>query len=116
MDKAMNKHKLEEFVRGWFIGGFEPTLFKTTDVEVAIQSFKKGDREASHCHKIATEITAIVEGKAIMKGMTLSKGDIVKITPGEYTDFEALEDTTTVVVKVPGALNDKYLEEKKKNA
>lgn len=109
----MEKNKLEDFVRGWFVGGFSPTLFKTTDVEVAIQTFKKGDKEDSHCHKIATEITAIVEGKAKMKGLSLSKGDIVKILPGEYTDFEALEDTTTVVIKLPGALNDKYLEEEK---
>ncbi|WP_281544076.1 hypothetical protein [Grimontia sp. SpTr1] len=109
--KKMTSHKLEDFVRGWFVGGFEPTLFKTTDVEVAIQKFKKGDKEASHCHKIATEITAIVSGKARMGELIVSEGELVSIEPGTYTDFEALEDTTTVVVKVPGALNDKYLEE-----
>lgn len=107
----MDKVRIEDFVRGWFVGGFEPTLYKTTDVEVAIQKFKKGDKEASHCHKIATEITVIVQGKALMKDMVLNEGDIVKIYPGEYTDFEALEDTTTAVIKLPGALNDKYLEE-----
>jgi hypothetical protein len=53
----------------------------------------------------------IVKGKALMKGMTLNKGDILRIPPGDYTDFEALEDTTTAVIKLPGALNDKYLEE-----
>lgn len=109
--KKMTSHKLVDFVRGWFVGGFEPTLFKTTDVEVAIQKFKKGDREAPHCHKIATEITAIVSGKARMGELIVSEDEIVSIEPGTYTDFEALEDTTTVVVKVPGALNDKYLEE-----
>lgn len=108
--KKMNHYKLEDFLRGWFVGGFEPTLYKTTDVEVAIQYFKKGDKEASHCHKIATEITAIVKGKALMKGIIINEGEIIKIEPGTYTDFEALEDTTTVVVKLPGALNDKYLE------
>ncbi|EOG9063354.1 hypothetical protein ACLK5F_004155, partial [Vibrio fluvialis] len=89
---------------------FEPTLYNTTDVEVAVQHFKKGDKEASHCHKIATEITVVVSGKALMKGRILSAGDILRIEPGEYTDFEALEDTVTTVVKLPGALNDKYLE------
>ncbi|WP_372768511.1 cupin domain-containing protein [Pseudoalteromonas sp.] len=106
----MEKTRITDFVRGWFVGGFEPTLFKTQDVEVAVQQFKKGDKEASHCHKIATEITMIVKGQARMKGMIISEGEIVKIPPGEYTDFEAIEDTTTVVVKLPGALNDKYLE------
>ena len=106
----MKIEKLENFTRGWFVGGFEPTLYKTTDVEVAIQKFNKGDKESSHCHKIATELTVIVSGRAIMKGTLLNSGDIVKIEPGEYTDFEALEDTVTAVVKVPGALDDKYLE------
>ncbi|MFT5653733.1 MAG: anti-sigma factor ChrR (cupin superfamily) [Psychromonas sp.] len=106
----MDSVKLEDMVRGWFVGGFEPTLYKTNDVEVAVQSFKAGAKEASHCHKIATEITVIVSGKALMKGVEYSAGDIIRIQPGEYTDFIALEDTVTTVVKVPGALNDKYLE------
>jgi len=97
-------------VRGWFVGSFEPSLYKTNDVEVAVQTFKAGDKEASHCHKIATEITVIVSGKAVMKGVEYSTGDIICIPPGEYTDFQALEDTVTTVVKLPGALNDKYLE------
>ena len=107
----MKRSNLDEFVRGWFVGGFAPTLYHTTDVEVAVQQFKKGDKEASHCHKIATEITVIVSGKARMNDTIATAGDIVKIPPGEYTDFEALEDTVTAVVKLPGALNDKYLKE-----
>lgn len=107
----MDKKNLKDFVRGWFIGGFEPTIYKTTDVEVAIQHFKKGDKEASHCHKIATEITVIVIGRAIMNGLILESGDILRIEQGEFTNFEALENTVTAVVKLPGALNDKYLED-----
>ena len=105
----MKKSNLNDMVRGWFVGGFKPSLYQTTDVEVAVQHFKKGDVEASHCHKIATEITVIVTGKVSMNGIEYLEGDIVVIEPGEYTDFVALEDTTTTVVKLPGALNDKYL-------
>ncbi|WP_114785924.1 cupin domain-containing protein [Vibrio tetraodonis] len=108
----MDKHKLDDFLRGWFVGGFEPSLYRTTDVEVAVQHFSKGDKERAHFHKIATEITVIVSGKARMNGHILTSGDILRISPGEVTDFEALEDTITTVVKLPGALNDKYLEEK----
>ena len=50
----MDKINLDQFVRGWIVGGFEPTLFNTTDVEIAIQEFKKGDKEASHCQFIST--------------------------------------------------------------
>jgi len=110
----MKQTNLDQFTRGWIVGGFKPSLYDTKDVEFAIQKFKKGDKEASHCHKIATEITVIVSGRAKMKGHILGEGDILKISAGEYTDFEALEDTTTAVLKVPGALNDKYLEGEEK--
>ncbi|PHM66410.1 hypothetical protein [Xenorhabdus sp. KJ12.1] len=100
--------KLENSIRGWFIGGFEPSLYKTTSVEVAVQHFVTGDYDATHYHKIATEITVIISGKARVNSQEVTPGDIVKISPGEFADFEALEDTITVVVKLPGALNDKY--------
>jgi quercetin dioxygenase-like cupin family protein len=43
-----------------------------------------------------------------MNGVEYTKGDIVIIPPNQATDFEALEDTITTVVKYPGANNDKY--------
>lgn len=106
----MKKDNLDNMVRGWFVGGFEPSVYKTTNVEVAVQRFKKGDKEKSHCHRIATEITVLVSGKAKMRDRTFVAGDIITVEPGEFTDFEALEDSTTAVVKVPGALNDKFME------
>lgn len=100
---------LENMVRGWFVGDFSPSLLATQDVEVAIQKFNAGDYEASHFHKIATEITVILSGEAEMLGRRFKTGDIVKIKPGTATDFRAITDVTTVVVKHPGAKNDKYL-------
>ena len=102
--------KLEDMVKGWFVGNFEPTLLKTNDVEVAVKSYKKGDYEEKHYHKIATEITVIVSGRVKMNGVEYNNGDIIVIEPMESTDFEALEDNTqNVVVKYPGVNNDKYL-------
>lgn len=107
----MKNFKLDKMIRGWFVGNFEPSVFKTHEVEVGVKEYKKGDIEEKHHHKIATEITAIIRGKVRMNGVTYSKGDIVMIYPEEATDFEALEDTISVVVKIPGANNDKYLGE-----
>ncbi|TKX28192.1 hypothetical protein CQA38_08600 [Campylobacter sp. MIT 12-5580] len=107
----MKNYKLDEMIRGWFVGNFEPSIFKTNDVEVGVKEYKKGDAEEKHHHKIAIEITVIISGKVKMNDMEYSKGDIVVIYPGEATDFEALEDTISVVVKLPGANNDKYLGE-----
>ncbi|WP_456310197.1 hypothetical protein [Serratia proteamaculans] len=107
----MNSYQLDDMVRGWFVGAFTPSLFSTNEVEVAVQHFKAGDVEKKHFHKIATEITVIVSGKARMNGIEYAAGSIIKISPGESTNFEAIEDTVTTVVKLPGALNDKYLVE-----
>ena len=104
--------KLEDMVKGWFVGNFEPTLLKTNDVEVAVKRYNKGDYEERHYHKIATEITVIINGRVKMNGIEYKSGDIVVMEPMESTDFECLEDgTQNVVVKHPGVNNDKYLEE-----
>ena len=43
-----------------------------------------------------------------MSGVMLNEGQIVTINPGEATDFMAITDVTTVVVKTPGVVNNKY--------
>lgn len=104
----MKKARLEDMIKGWFVGDFEPTLIKTRDVEVAVKEYSKGEREGCHYHKVATEITVISSGRVRMNGMEYGKGDIVVIEPRESTDFEALEDSIMTVVKYPGEKNDKY--------
>lgn len=105
----MKTAKLSDMIRGWFVGNFEPSLYKTNDVEVAIQEYKAGALEAAHYHKIATEITVIQSGTVEIFDKIWNAGDIIIIEPGEVTSFEALTDAVTVVVKLPGANNDKYL-------
>jgi hypothetical protein len=43
-----------------------------------------------------------------MCGRRLQHGDIIKLAPGEATDFVAITDSTTVVVKLPSVKGDKY--------
>jgi quercetin dioxygenase-like cupin family protein len=107
----MNKAQLEDMIGGWFIGNFE-SLLKTNDVEVAVKKYKAGDAEEAHYHKVATEYTVILKGKVRMMEIEYNEGEILTIYPNESTDFLALTDVTTVVVKVPGASNDKYITEK----
>jgi len=105
----MNKLSIKDFVRGWLVGDFEPSLVKSKDLEVAIQYYKAGDQEPKHVHKIAREITVIAYGRVTMSGAEYLTGDIVDIPPGVPTDFFALEDSATVVIKTPSAPSDKYL-------
>lgn len=107
----MKLANLQDMVKGWFVGNFDPSLWKTNDVEVGLKRYRAGDREDAHYHKIATEFTLVVSGRVRMNGTEYGPDDIVVIEPGDVTDFEVLEDAATVVVKIPGANNDKYLPE-----
>ena len=95
-------------INGWFVGNFKPTVFDTDDMEIAVKRYKKGDKEGIHHHRIATEITVIISGTVIMNKVKYKQDDIVIIEPYNATNFMALEDVITVVVKIPGELNDKY--------
>lgn len=106
----MKKASLKEFFRGWFVGNFNPSLIKTNDVEVAVKRYVAGESEGSHYHKIATEITVIVSGTVEMNGVTYQADDIIVIEPNDKTDFKCLTDVVTVVIKYPGANNDKYID------
>ena len=98
-------------VKGWFVGNFTPTLLQTNDVEVAVKHYKAGEREDWHFHKIATELTVVLSGEIEMNGTRYKEGDIIVMEPNEGTDFLAVTDAANVVVKIPGANNDKYLED-----
>ncbi len=104
----MKIDKLENMKNGWFVGDFIPSVYKTGACETAVKSYKKGDKEKKHFHKVATEITVIVKGKVRMFDCQYNEGDIIVVEPGEATSFEALEDTINVVVKVPSVEGDKY--------
>jgi len=104
----MNEARIEDFTRGWFVGDFDPTLYKTGDVEVAYKTYKAGDKEAKHYHKIATEISIVTKGVVLMNGKEYRKGDIIVMEPYDVADFSVVEDAENIVVKIPGATNDKY--------
>ena len=95
--------------RGWFIGQFERAVFKTSACEVAYQFNYKGEVSPAHTHHIATEVNLIASGKVNISGQVYETNDIIIMEPGDVCECVYLEDTYTVVVKLPGVLNDKYL-------
>jgi hypothetical protein len=106
----MKNFNLNDFIKGWFVGHFTPTLIDTNEVEIAVKRYKAGDSEASHHHKIAKEITVIISGEVVMNGIHFWQDDVIVIEPGISTDFRCVTDAVTVVVKYPGASNDKYVD------
>lgn len=104
----LKRYKLDDFTKGWFVGNFSPTVLPSDAVEVAVKHYKAGESEGTHHHKVATELTLIVSGRVQMSGEEVGAGEIVRIEPGQATDFVPLTDATTVVVKMPCVRGDKY--------
>lgn len=100
---------LKNFKKGWFIGDFSPSLWKTTGFEVAFHEWKKEDQVPLHYHKVATEINLITYGKMMINGNILTKNNLFIIQPYEVAEAEFLEDTGLVIVKVPSVTTDKYV-------
>lgn len=107
----MRVNYLNDMTKGWFVGNFSPTVLPATAFEVAVKHYRAGDYEARHMHRVATEITVIVSGQVMFGGRKLAEGAIVTAAPGDWTDFRALTDAVTVVVKTPSVEGDKYFEE-----
>lgn len=104
----LEKYNLDDMFKGWFIGNFEPSLYITNDFEVGVKKYNAGDYENPHFHKIATEFTIIISGKVEMNGVVYKENDIIKIVPNVVSNFKAITNVITVVVKLPGANDDKY--------
>lgn len=104
----MRTARLETMTRGWFVGDFEPSVLRTGDCEAAVRSYRQGDVEGKHLHRIATEVTLVLSGEVRMFDRVFAAGDIVVAEPNDATSFEALTDCTIVVVKTPSVSSDKY--------
>lgn len=104
----MKVFKLSDMTKGWFVGDFAQTALRTQEAEVAVKTYTAGSLEKRHMHKIAEEVTLILIGQVRMNETRFEAGDIVVIPAGISAEFEAITDVTTVVVKVPSVVGDKY--------
>lgn len=104
----MKVEKLANMTGGWFAGDFSPVVLPTSQFEAACKYYKAGQSEGRHVHRVATEITLVAQGSVKMNGRLFSAGDIVLLEPGDATDFQAVTDAITMVVKVPSVKGDKY--------
>lgn len=104
----MHLSKITDYVRGWFIGDFEPTVLRTKDFEVGVLTHKKGEYWAPHYHKKSVEYNVLISGKMVIQGRELNSGDVFVFDKEEIADPIFLEDCTLVVVKVPSIPSDKF--------
>jgi len=104
----MKVFKLADMHKGWFVGNFEPSAFKTELFEVGTTLHPKGSSWDVHYHKLATEITLLISGRMKLQGRILEGGDVFVIYPWEIADPEFLEDCHVLVIKTPSSTKDKY--------
>lgn len=109
----MDIYKIEDMFRGWFIGNFEPTVFKTSEVEVGFKVHKKNEKYEMHYQTQVVEINLLISGKMKMHNKDLVSGDIFILYPYEVSDQEFIEDCEIVCIKIPGITNDKVVVDKK---
>ena len=104
----MRKAKLDDMYRGWFIGDFEPSIYKTKDFEVGVLTHTKGEKWPAHYHKEAIEMNVLLEGKMTVNGVTIEVGDIFVFDKDEIARPDFLEDCKVLCVKTPSIPGDKY--------
>jgi quercetin dioxygenase-like cupin family protein len=113
MGQEMKIFKVKDFKGGWILGNFEPTLFKTSDFEVAIHSYKKGYKSDHHYHKIGTEYNVVLSGECEVRDemeiyTKMRPGDGWIYRPGEKSDVKFTKKTKLLIVKTPSIPSDKY--------
>ena len=105
----MKTYNIKDMKNGWFIGNFEPSIFKNPFFEVAHHHHTPGQGGPKHYHKIAQELNYVLAGKVVVNGKTLVSGDFFLYEPEEISDIQFLEATDLIVIKWPSVPSDKYL-------
>ena len=105
----MDRYRIEDFINGWIVGNFSPSLFRNEDFEVGYKTYKSGDIEPAHFQLVATEITIVTQGSVRIGALTYVPGDIIVIHPSEVADFESITESSLVCIKFPSFPSDKVL-------
>ena len=105
----MKVSSLKDFTNGWFVGDFNPSIFKNPFFEVAHHKHTKGQETFPHYHKVTNELNYIVSGELMVSGQKLKGGDMWIYEPNEVSDVEFLDDTELIVIRWPSIPTDKYI-------
>ena len=109
MNNIVSRARLEDYVGGWIVGDFKPSIFNSKEFEVGLKRLKAGYSEPEHFQRKATEVTLVVEGECWLNGEKLRAGDILIVPPGIAGEFYAETDSVLLGVKSPSLPEDKVL-------
>jgi len=113
----MKISNIDEYKNGWFVGDFDPSIFKNPFFEIGHHKHKANEETFSHTHKVTTELNYIVSGELsikapdrhYMKRQILTAGDMWIYHANDISDVEFVTDVELIVVRWPSVPSDKYL-------
>jgi dTDP-glucose pyrophosphorylase len=101
---------LDNFVNGWIIGDFEPSILKNTGVELAVMNKKKGvGVNDFHYHENCIEVNVLIKGKMRINDKIINENDVFVFHPNVPSIYEYLEDCIFVVFKNKPSNKDKVI-------
>ena len=104
----MKQSNINKFNGWWFVGDFDPSIFKNPFFEVAHHKHEKGCDTFPHYHKVTQELNYIIKGELMVSGKHLKTGDMWIYEANEISDVEFLEDSELMIVRWPSIPSDKY--------
>lgn len=105
----MERLNLDSYFNGWVVGDFNPSVMRTSEIEVGVKKFLLGEKEPEHFQRLASEVTLVLTGRIRMGNQFLTSGEGLLVKPKEVLDFEALEDSIVLAIKFPSLPDDKVL-------
>jgi CTP:phosphocholine cytidylyltransferase-like protein len=104
---SMKTSHLNDMIRGWLIGDFEPSIYRTKDFEIGYLSHPKGQVWAPHVHNKADEINVLIKGKMRINNEDIEEKEIFIVKKGMLTSSIFLEDCEILCIKIPSLPHDK---------
>ena len=89
----MIQDNIENFKGGWFVGDFNPSIFKNPFFEVAHHKHTKGQQTFPHYHKVTNELNYIVKGE-----LWLMVNILRKVTCGSMNQVRYLMWRTLLIM------------------
>ena len=99
----------KDYQGGWFIGDFEPSIWRTSAYEVGYKHHTAGEPWPTHYHEHMDELTFLLSGTMIRQGQTMTGPVIFELSRGEIADPVFVTDCTIFIIKAPSVPGDKVV-------
>jgi dTDP-glucose pyrophosphorylase len=100
---------LSNYVRGWLIGDFEPSIKKTTEFEIGFEYYKKDQKCAFHYHSETKEINILISGVMIINNIPIYKDTIFILEKNMICCPLFIQNCIILSIKLPSLPKDKFI-------